>query len=184
MTRTRLTALLALTCLAWVASPAAADGTSSAATTSFLLQDGAQVQEVDLMVAREDDRDVLFLRISPCGNHACAGAEQQLILTEGQLELAEGTASLRARVDGRDLRITWSLAGDGVQLAGTRFRSDGAGGSSTADTFVGQTAAAQLQLDGVQCTTSGALGTYVRIDTAPTADPASLGAGSVVCAKD
>lgn len=181
MTRPRLTALLALTCLAWVAAPAVADGPSAAATTSFQLQDGKQIEEVDLVVAREDDRDVLLLRLSRCGDHSCAGRDLQLTLADGQFMITEESASLRTQVDGRELSITWSLAGDGARVSGSRVRSDGTGGQSSADTFAGRTAAAQVQLDDVQCVTSGAIGTSVRIDTRNTADPASLGAGSVAC---
>lgn len=184
MTHHRLCALLALPILALPALPASADGASAAATTSFQLQDGKQIQEVDLVVAREDDRDVLLVRISPCGDDSCAGRELQLTLADGQLVITEESASLRTQMDGRDLSITWSLAGDGAQVSGSRVRSDGTGGQSSADTFAGRTATAQVQLDDVQCATSGAIGTSVRIATRTTAEPASLGAGSVACPKE
>lgn len=181
MTRTRLATLLALPALALAAVPASADGARDAATTSFLLRDGRLVQEVDLVAVRDDDRDVLRLRISSCGDHSCAGEEQRVLLDEGQLMITERTASLRVLMGGRDLQVTWSLGGDGFQLSGARVRSDGLGGQSTADTFAGRTADVQVRFDGAECATSGAIGTAVRLATADRARDVSLGAGALEC---
>jgi hypothetical protein len=98
--------------------------------------------------------------------------------------LTERTAALDVTLSGRHLRVTWNLGGDGFQLSGPRFRGEGLGEHATAGTFAGRSASVQVQLDGEQCATTGALGTGVRFDTNAAAAAIALGAGGLTCAED
>lgn len=182
MTRCRTTVLLAALVAGLAGTPAGADAASDAAVASFLLQTDKGVQEVDLVAARGES-DVLHVRVQECGRQGCAGDETVLPLAPGQLELGPDAAALEVVLDGRALRITWALAGDGFRLSGAQLRSDGLGGRTTADTFAGRTAEAQVELDGERCTTTGALGTALRLTTQDRAEPVELATGGLRCER-
>lgn len=176
MTHRRTTIALAGLLAAATALPAQADGTGDAAVASFALQSGDRVQEVDLRAVREKDGDVLLLRVDECGRRGCVHEGALLRLSEGQLELSDERAELAVPLDGRLLRVTWTVSSAGLHLQGGRLQSDGHGGRTSADGFVGRGAEVQVLLDDRACAASGALGTSARFATRDAHGPLTLGA--------
>lgn len=183
MTRRRTAALLAATLAALAVTPAAADGPSQAAVTSFVLSTDHGAREVDLVAAREGDTDTLLVRIDKCGPRGCLSEEFVLPLDAGQLVLDDEAAELEVVLAGRALRVTWALDDGGLHLSGSRVRSDGLSGQTTATSFAGRSANVQVDLDGQRCSAAGALGTGVRIATQAPSDAVSLGAGVLTCGQ-
>jgi hypothetical protein len=183
MTRRRTAALLAATLAALAVPPAAADGPSQAAVTSFVLSTDHGPREVDLVAAREGDSDTLLVRIDDCGPRGCLSEEFLLPLDAGQLVLDDKAAELEVVLAGRALRVTWALDEGGLHLSGSRVRSDGLGGQTTATSFAGRSASVQVDLDDRRCSAAGALGNGVSIATQDSSDPVSIGAGVLTCGE-
>ena len=181
MTQFRSALLLTGVALFSVAMPSHADGVAEAAVTSFTLDTATGHREVDLVAARSADGDSLLMRVADCVRSSCSTAQTSVALTAGQLMLDGERAELRMSLDGRTVRIAWTLTGDGVAVQGGRLESDGMSGTTTFDSAAGRTAAVKVSVDGKVCATTGSLGRSVQVRQGPAEKGVRLGAGALVC---
>ncbi|HVE74233.1 MAG TPA: hypothetical protein VNA30_03960 [Mycobacteriales bacterium] len=181
MTPIRTLAVLSGLALTSMAAASHADGVSDAAVTSFTIGNGGALRGVEIVASRGSAGDVLLVSIEDCRRSNCTRSRRSLALPKGHLDLTAERAELRTTVDGRRLKITWKLTGDGITAHSGRLHSAGNDDATTFDAAAGRTAAVTVVLDGTACASTGSIGHSVQVQQGAAGKAGSLGAGTQLC---